>query len=260
MELKGLVAVITGGASGIGETVARELAAEGVKVSIGDISQESIDRVVADIKAAGGEATGFVCNVTDEQQVADLMDNTIKEFGQINVMFPSAGIIKDSLLLSTDRETGKVKNKMSLDAFKQVIDVNLTGTFLSIREAAHRMVDNNFSGIIFTVSSVNRVGVAGQMNYSSTKAAASVMPNVLCSEFHRRNIRNIRCVGIAPGFVATPMVKGMNQKALDSILSTIPIGRLVEPAEIADLVKFCIKNEAMHGVTIDINGGLRHGN
>jgi len=65
MELKGLVAVITGGASGIGETVARELAAEGVKVSIGDISQESIDRVVADIKAAGGEATGFVCNVTD---------------------------------------------------------------------------------------------------------------------------------------------------------------------------------------------------
>jgi 3-oxoacyl-[acyl-carrier protein] reductase len=202
----------------------------------------------------------MICNVTDEKQVGDLMDKALEHFGEINVVFPSAGIIKDSLLVATDKETGKVKKKMTLDAFKQVIDVNLTGTFLTLREAAERMINGGFKGILFTVSSVNKVGVAGQINYSSTKAAAAVIPNIICNEFYRRNIQGIRCVGIAPGFVATPMVKGMNQKALDEILKTVPIGRLIEPSEISDLVKSCIKNEALHGITIDINGGLRPGN
>lgn len=260
MELRGKVAVITGGANGIGETLAKDLAMEGMKVSIGDLSEEHIERVVREIREAGGTAIGTLCNVTDEKQVAELMDRTVKEFGEINVVFPSAGIIKDSLLASTDKETGKVKRTMSLDAFKQVVDVNLTGTFLTIREATERMINGGFQGILFTVSSVNRAGVAGQINYSSTKAAVDIMPKVICSEFHRRNIKGIRCVCIAPGFVATPMVKGMNQKALDVILKDVPIGRLIEPSEIADTVKFCIKNEAIHGITIDVNGGLRHGN
>ena len=260
MDIKGKVIVITGGANGIGEAVAKNLASDGMKVSIGDISAENIERVVKEIKEAGGEAIGTVCDVTKEEQVAELMDRTVKEFGELNAVFPSAGIIKDGLVLSTDRETGKVKRKMTLDAFRMVVDVNLTGTFLTIREAAERMVNGGFKGVLFTVSSVNRVGVAGQMNYSSTKAATAIMPQVLCNEFYKRKIKGIRAVGIAPGFVATPMVKGMNQKALDAILGTVPIGRLIEPEEIADLVKFCIKNEAMHGVTIDINGGLRQGN
>lgn len=260
MELIGKVAVITGGASGIGETVARELAAQGMKVVIGDLNEDEISRVVGEIKAKDGEAVGVLCNVTDEEQVAKLMDKAIDAFGAINVVFPSAGIIKDSLLVSTDRETGKVKRKMSLKDFQSVLDVNLTGSFLTVREAVERMVNNGYEGIIFTVSSVNRAGVAGQINYSSTKAAMDIFPDVLCSEFHRRGIKGIRCVSIAPGFVGTPMVKNMNQKALEKILAGVPIGRLVEPEEIADLVKFCIKNEAMHGVTVDINGGLRHGN
>ena len=260
MELKGKVAVITGGASGIGESVAKSLASNGMKVVLGDMSAESLERVVKEINEAGGEAHGVVCNVTDETQVANLMDEAINKFGSLNVLFPSAGIIKDSLLISTDRETGKVKRTMSLDAFKAVLDVNLTGTFLALREAASRMIDNGYEGILFTVSSVNRVGVAGQINYSSTKAATAIMPNVIANEFFRKKIKGIRCVGIAPGFVGTPMVKGMNQKALEGIIATVPIGRLVEPEEIAHLTRFCIENEAMHGVTIDINGGLRQGN
>jgi len=260
MELKGKVAVITGGANGIGEAVSKELAKEGMKISIGDIVAENIERVVREIKESGGEAIGTVCDVTKEEQVAELMDRTVKELGEINVVFPSAGIIKDGLLLSTDKETGKVKRKMSLGDFQKVVDVNLTGTFLTLREGAERMVNGGFKGVLFTVSSVNRVGVAGQINYSSTKAAAAIMPQVLCNEFFKRNITGIRAVGIAPGFVATPILTGMNQKALDGILKTVPIGRLIEPEEIADLIKFCIKNEAIHGVTIDINGGLRQGN
>ena len=155
-----------------------------------------------------------------------------------------------------------MKRTMALKRFLNfVLDVNLTGTFLALREAASRMIDKRvLKGFLFTVSSVNRAGVAGQINYSSTKAATAIMPEILASEWHRRKIKGIRAISIAPGFVGTPMVKGMNQKALDGILSTVPIGRLIEPKEIADLVKFCIECDAIHGVNIDINGGLRHGN
>lgn len=259
MELKGKVAVITGGASGIGEAVARDLAGEGMKVVVADLNQAEVERVAKEINEAGGQALGVPCNVTSEEDVARLMDRTMEHFGEINVLFPSAGVIKDGLLVSTDKETGKVKKTMALKDFQFVMDVNLTGTFLAIREAASRMIDNGFQGVLFTVSSVNRVGVAGQINYSSTKAAAAIMPEVLTSEFHRKKIMGIRSVSISPGFVGTAMVKGMNQKALDSILANVPIARLIEPQEIADLVKFCIRNEAMHGVNIDIHGGLRHG-
>jgi 3-oxoacyl-[acyl-carrier protein] reductase len=260
MELKGKVAVITGGANGIGEAVAKDLALEGMKISIGDLSETDLTRVVSEIKSAGGEAIGTLCNVADEAQVAELMDKTMKAYGEINVVFPSAGIIKDGLLIATDKETGKVKKKMSLADFQKVVDVNLTGTFLTLREAAERMINGGFSGVLFTVSSVNKVGVAGQINYSSTKAATSVMPIVLCNEFFKRNVKGIRAVGIAPGYVATPILKGMDPKALENILKTVPIGRLIEPSEISELVKFCIKNDAIHGVTIDINGGIRPGN
>ena len=260
MELKGKTAVITGGASGIGESVAKYLASNGMNIVIGDVNSESIDRVVKEIKENGGEAVGMACDVTNEEQVEALMNMAVENFGELNVLFPSAGIIRDSLMISIDKETGKVKRKMALDKFKSVLDVNLTGTFLALREAAAKMIDGGFKGILFTVSSVNRVGVAGQINYSSTKAAAAIMPNVITNEFFRKKVKGIRCVGIAPGFVGTPMVKGMNQKALDSILSTVPIGRLIEPEEIAQLVRFCIENEAIHGTTIDINGGLRQGN
>jgi 3-oxoacyl-[acyl-carrier protein] reductase len=260
MELKGRTAVITGGANGIGEAVAKSLAKSGMKISIGDISQENIDRVVKDIRDAGGEAIGALCDVTKEDQVAALMDKTVSELGEINVVFPSAGIIKDALMVSPDRETGKVTKKMSLADFQRVVDINLTGTFLTIREAVERMINGGFKGVVFTVSSVNKVGVAGQINYSSTKAATAVMPHILCNEFFKRNIQGIRAVGIAPGYVATPILTGMNPKALEAVLKTVPIGRLIEPDEIAALVKHCVENEALHGITIDINGGIRPGN
>ncbi|HOW57126.1 MAG TPA: SDR family NAD(P)-dependent oxidoreductase, partial [Smithellaceae bacterium] len=130
MEVKGNVALITGGANGIGEAVAKNFAKAGAKVAIVDMSQKDLDRVVADIKAAGGEAIGIFANVTKEEDTANFVSQTIKAFGQINFVVPSAGIIRDSLMLSLDKETGKVKNKMSLDNWKAVIDINLTGTFL----------------------------------------------------------------------------------------------------------------------------------
>jgi 3-oxoacyl-[acyl-carrier protein] reductase len=256
MELKGLVAVITGGASGIGEAIAHYMAKQGVKVVLGDMNQEGIDRVVGDIKKAGGQAAGKALNVTSDEETAALMDFAIESFGAINVVIPCAGIIRDGLFLSTDKETGKVKKAMSTADFKAVIDVNLVGTFITLREAALRMVNNGWAGVLFTISSVQKVGGVGQLNYSSTKAAVAMWPKLLTGEFQMRGINNIRVVSIAPGYVGTPMVKGMDQGALSKILSGVHLARLIEPDEIANAIAFAVQNDAVDATCLEVTGGL----
>lgn len=259
MKLSEVVAVVTGGASGIGETVAKYFAANGAKVMIGDVVQESIDRVVGEIKAAGGAAAGLKTDVTKDADVAALMDAAVANFGAINVVVPCAGIIRDGVMINTDKETGKVKRVMETDQFRAVIEVNLIGSFITLREAARRMVDNKWQGVLFTISSVNKVGQVGQINYSSTKAAVAIWPRIITGEFQLKGIKGIRCVGIAPGYVGTPMVKGMNQDALNEILKDVHIGRLIEPEEIARAIAAVVENEAFDGTCLEITGGVTFG-
>ncbi|MBI5579644.1 MAG: SDR family oxidoreductase [Deltaproteobacteria bacterium] len=260
LDVRGAVAVITGGASGIGETVAKYWVKQGGRVVLGDVSPDGLGRVESDIIQMGGEAAVLVCNVTREDDCAALAKLAIDRFGAINLVLPCAGIIKDGLFLSPDRETGKVIKKMALDQFQAVININLTGVFLTVRECAEQMINNRCKGLICLISSTGSLGTAGQINYSSTKAAMSVMPKVITAEFFRRNISGmIRCVAVAPGYVGTAMVKGMNQKALDSIIENVPIGRLVEPEEVASLITELYRNEALSGDVYFIHGGLRLG-
>lgn len=259
METKDKVAVITGGASGIGETTAKILATQGIRVMLGDLQEIELKRVVDEIKTSGGQASYRVCNVTNEENTAALMDAAVSEFGAINIVIPCAGVIRDGLFVSTDKETGKVKKSMTLDQWKTVIDINLTGTFLTLREAAVRMVNNGYSGVLFTISSIQKQGGVGQLNYSSTKAALALWPKILVGEFQMKNIHNIRVVSIAPGYVGTDMVKNMNQKALDSILSQVHLNRLIEPSEIAELFLSVIQNDAINATCLEITGGIISG-
>ena len=260
LEIKGAVAVITGAAGGIGEELAKYWVRQGGKVVLGDVSAEGLSRLEGEVKALGGEVATSVCDVTQEADCARLADTAIDRFGQINLVAPCAGIIKDGLLLAPDRETGKVARKMSLGQFQSVLDINLTGVFLTVRECAERMINHRCRGLICLFSSTGSLGTAGQINYSSSKAAMSVMPKVITAEFFRRGLADkIRCVAIAPGYVATPMVKGMNQAALDKILAEVPIGRLVDPVEVASLIGELYRNEAIAGETFFIHGGLRLG-
>ncbi len=259
MDIKGKVLVVTGGGSGIGEAVAKTIAKAGAKVFLGDINQESIDRVVAEIQAAGGEAAGTTVNVTDENQVKELMKKAAETYGSVNIVVPCAGIIRDGLMINTDKETGKVKRTMSFDDFQSVININLSGTFLTLREAAAIMVDNGWEGVLFTISSVNKIGQVGQLNYSATKSAVGMWPKLLAGEFHMKGISNIRVVGLAPGYVGTPMLTNMNQDALNAILKDVHIGRLIAPEEIAKLMLHVVDNEAIDGTTIEITGGVTFG-
>lgn len=256
MEIKGLVAVITGGASGIGEAVAKDMAQAGAKVVIGDLVQENIDRVIAEIKAAGGEAAGVIANVTSETDMAKLMDTAIEQFGAINVVVANAGVIKDGVMINTDKETGKVRKVMSLDEFKFVIDVNLVGAFLTFREGARRMVDHGWPGVLIVLSSINKTGQVGQLNYSSTKVAVALWPKILAGEFMMKGITNIRIVSVSPGYVATPILKGMNQEALSAITKDVHIQRLVEPEEIASAIRYAVQNDAINATDIEVTGGL----
>jgi 3-oxoacyl-[acyl-carrier protein] reductase len=257
LEVNESVAVITGGASGLGLELARYWAKRGGKVVIGDVSEGLLEKAVDNIE---GEVTTVVCNVTDEDDCGRLADTAIEKYGVINLVAPFAGIIKDGLMVAPDREGNKVLKKMPLDKFQQVIDINITGVFLTIRECTERMINSSSKGLICLVSSTGSLGTAGQINYASSKAAMSVIPKVLTAEFFRRGLADkIRCVAIAPGYCGTPLVKGMNQKALDKILQDVPIGRLIEPSEVASLVGELYRNEALAGDVYFIHGGLRLG-
>jgi 3-oxoacyl-[acyl-carrier protein] reductase len=260
LEIRGSVAVITGGSGGIGKALAEYWVQHGGHVVIADVAQEPLDKTRAELEKLGGQVETFVCDVTKEEDSSRLAEAAISRFGRINLVAPFAGIIKDGLMLNTDKETGKVKGKMTLDAFRAVIDINLVGVFLTVRECVERMINHKCKGLICLVSSTGSLGTAGQLNYSSSKAAMSVFPKVITAELFRRNLADrIRCVAIAPGYVGTPMVKGMNQEALQKIVGDVPIGRLVEPEEVASLVGELYRNEALAGDVYFIHGGLRLG-
>jgi 3-oxoacyl-[acyl-carrier protein] reductase len=257
IDIKDSVAVITGGASGLGLALGEYWVQNGGKVVLADISEKGLGQASGRLK---GPVATVVCDVTREEDCARLADTAIDTYGQINMVAPFAGIINDGLMLSTDRETGKVKSKMSLGQFQSVVDINLTGVFLTIRECAERMIDHHCRGLICLVSSTGSLGTAGQINYSATKAGVSVMPKVITAEFMRRGLADrIRCVAIAPGFVRTPILENMSQRALEKIMGDVPIGRLIEPGEIASLAGELFRNEALTGDVYFIHGGLRLG-
>lgn len=260
LEVEDSVAVITGGSGGIGKSLAEYWLQNGGKVVIADVDEDALKDAEQELRQISTNVASVVCNVTTEKDNTKLALFAIKRFGAINLVAPFAGITGDGMMIKTDRETGKVVGKMDLATFQRVIDVNLTGVFLTVRECVEQMVNHDCKGLVCLVSSVGSLGTAGQINYSSTKAAISAMPKVLTGEFFRRNLADkIRCMAVAPGYVGTSMVKSMDDRILEKVLEQIPIGRLIEPEEVVSLVGELYRNEAMAGETVFIHGGLRLG-
>ena len=255
MEVKGKTVLITGSASGLGKSMALGFGKLGANVIVSDIKQDSIELVVNEIKSAGGNAFGIAGDVSNEADATNLMAEAVAKTGSLDVAILNAGILRDGLLVKVDRETGNVKGKMSLDQWQAVINVNLTGVFLTGREAAVQMINSKKGGVIIPISSVAMHGNPGQSNYSAAKAGVAAMTKLWAHEL--KNFK-IRVAGIAPGFIATEMVlKDMNQAALDKCKSLIPIGRLAEPEEIFKTAQFIVENDLIDGFVIEASGGIK---
>lgn len=254
MELKDKVIVITGGGRGLGRSMALELAGKGAKLALVDLSQEALDETIGLCAEQGVEARGYICNVADEAEVEQTFQSVVSDFGTLNGVVNNAGVTRDGLFLKVDRETGKVANKMSMDQWNLVMDVNLTGTFLCAREAAAQMIDLGAEGCIINISSISRHGNMGQTNYTATKAGVEAMAVTWAKELARYGIR---AASIAPGYIGTEMVMSMKPEALDKIAAGIPAKRLGKPEEIARTVSFILENDYVNGRCIEVDGALR---
>lgn len=228
----------------------------GARCVVSDIREDAVAQTVAELnQKIGPPVIGISCNVADEHSAEQLFAQTVAQLGRLDVAVLNAGILRDGLLLRVDRETGKVKSKLSLEQWQSVIDVNLTGVFLTAREAAAQMVDLGNGGVIIPISSIARHGNPGQSNYSAAKAGVAALARLWTDELARFKIR---VAAIAPGFIATEMVLAkMNQEARLAWEAKIPIGRLGRPDEIAHTALYIAENDLVNGVVIEPSGGVR---
>jgi 3-oxoacyl-[acyl-carrier protein] reductase len=252
MQLKDSVIAITGAAQGLGKAMALEFAAQGAHIALLDMQAEALDATAAELIALGVKAKGFVVNVTEETQVENTFAAIIAEFGQLNGLINSAGIMRDGMLLKV--KEGKVVDKMSRQQFQSVLDVNVTGTFLCSREAAAQMVETKSKGVIINLSSVSRAGNMGQTNYSASKAAVATMTVSWGKELARFGIRT-GC--IAPGLVDTAMAQQMRPEMRELFIKSVPAGRLADVSELAHAAKFIFENDYFTGRTLELDGGTR---
>jgi 3-oxoacyl-[acyl-carrier protein] reductase len=252
MNLHNQVIVITGAAQGLGKAMAVEFAKQGALIALVDMQAEAVEAAAAEIEILGVKARGYAVDVTDENQVEETFAKIATDFGQINGLINSAGIMRDGMLLKV--KEGRVVSKMPLEQFQSVLDVNVTGTFLCSREAATQMVETKSKGVIVNISSVSRAGNAGQTNYSASKAAVATMTVSWAKELARFGIRT-GC--IAPGLVETAMAAQMRPDMREMFIKSIPAQRLAEVEELAHAAKFIFENDYFTGRTLELDGGTR---
>lgn len=252
MDLQGKVIAITGGAQGLGLSMALGLAAKGAKFALLDVNADRLAEAVSQLEALGTEARAYPTNVADEASVVATFDQIVADFGGLDGLINNAGILRDGMLLKV--KDGEIIKKMSLAEWQAVIDVNLTGVFLCGREAAERMIKLGKGGVIINISSVSRAGNIGQTNYSAAKAGVAAMAVTWAKELARFGIR---AMAIAPGFIGTEMIASMKPEALAKMSAQIPLGRVGEPAEIASTAAFIFENDYLTGRVIETDGGIR---
>jgi 3-oxoacyl-[acyl-carrier protein] reductase len=250
MRLKDRVALITGGAAGIGQATALRFAEEGARVVICDVSEEAGRQTAAML---GPDAAFYKVDVTDRRAVQEWVDDVAARYGRIDILVNNAGILRDAQLVKY--KDGQVVGQMSEEDFDRVVAVNLKGVFNCTQAVVPYMIRQG-GGVILNASSVVGLdGNFGQTNYVATKAGVIGMTKVWARELGRYGIR---VNAVAPGFILTDMVRQMPEKILEGMRGRIPLGRLGDPRDVANAYLFLASDEAAYitGAVLRVDGGI----
>ena len=243
-NLAGKVAVVTGASRGIGKAVALELAKRGANVVVNYNGSEQRAQEVAEECSQYAKAVAIQANVAEESDCQRLFAQTVEEFGKVDILINNAGITKDGLLV-----------RMSAEDFAKVVDTNLKGAFLCLREAAKIMMKARYGRIVNISSVVGVHGNAGQANYSASKAGIIGMSKSAAKELAARKITvNV----IAPGFIETDMTGCLNEKVKEEMQKQIPLKEIGTPQDVAEAAAFLASDSARYitGVVLGVDGGM----
>ena len=243
-RLENKVAIVTGGAQGIGKATVEKFAAEGAVIIFWDVDEVKGNKLSDDLRLQKVTIKFMKVNVAAYQEVEKAMLQIINEFGKIDILVNNAGILRDGTLIN-----------MTPQQWQQVIDVNLTGVFNCTKAVAPYMIEKQYGKIINATSVVGLYGNFGQTNYVATKAGVIGMTKVWARELGRKGI-NVNA--IAPGFVVTEMVSSMPEKVITMMKEKTPLGRLGKPEDIANAYCFLASEEAsfINGTVISVDGGV----
>ncbi|MDW8055433.1 MAG: 3-oxoacyl-[acyl-carrier-protein] reductase [Elusimicrobiota bacterium] len=244
-KLLNKVAIVTGAAQGIGKSIVKKLSSEGANCVIVDVDIVAAEQTAKEINSEyGTETMIFRVDVVNFEEVQNCVDEVFKKFGKIDILVNNAGITKDNLVL-----------RMSEEEWDKVIDVNLKGSFNFIKAVAKYMLKQRSGRIINIASVVGLMGNAGQANYSASKGGLIALTKTLAREFASRNIL---VNAVAPGFIKTRMTDALSEDQKKKLMELVPLSRLGEPEDVANVVWFlCIEESSyITGQVISVNGGM----
>lgn len=245
MRLSEKVAIITGGAGGIGFATAEIFAREGAKVAIADFDEEVGSVKASELQEKGYDVAFFQVDVSERANVDEMVQRVLERFGTIDILVNNAGITRDAML-----------SKMTVADFQKVLDVNLSGVFHCTQAVLPPLVEKG-SGAIINTSSVSGIyGNIGQTNYAASKAGVVGMTKTWAKELGRKGIT---VNAVAPGFIETGMTATVPDKVIDQMKQQIPLARLGAPEDIANAYLFLASDEAkyINGITLHVDGGIR---
>ena len=244
MELQNKVALVTGGAQGIGKTIGEELTKAGAHVVLGDVNLEGAQVTAESINNNGGSASAIKIDVSNATEVQQVFDFIMKDKKPVDIVVNNAGITRDGLML-----------RMKEIDWDLVLDINLKGSFLCSQQAAKQMMKQK-SGVIVNISSIVGVmGNFGQANYSASKAGVIGLTKTLAREVASRGIR---VNAVAPGFIDTEMTRTLDETIRQKLIEQIPLSRLGLPEDVARCVSFLVSDKSSYitGQVINLNGGM----
>ena len=251
-SLEGKNALVTGGAYGIGFAIAEALAGAGARIAFNCRSQKNLDQALADYKAKGIDARGYICDVTDEEAVKQLVEQIHQDLGQIDILVNNAGIIKRIPM-----------HEMKREEFQQVIDIDLVGPFICAKAVIPEMMERQEGKIINICSMMSELGRETVSAYAAAKGGLKMLTRNICSEYGGYNIQ---CNAIGPGYIATPQTAPLRERQADGsrhpfdsfICAKTPAGRWLNPEELGGPAVFFASHasDAVNGHILYVDGGI----